>query len=202
MLPFTALGQKAARVAMIGFAVLCVWQVSEIHDREPNSASGYDVAAQFVVDNAESPIVFFDGHNSGYFIYFMRKFADEGEHFIIRGDKVLSSSSVFTDHWLVEHAQSEQDILKLFDDYAVQYVVVEAEERTGVAIHRTLRRLLETGPFALEKDIPIDAAHRRELIDQDLRVYRYLEPKHLAREYIDLRVAIIGRTIRAPVRKK
>lgn len=184
------------------FLVLAVlvsgYQVQKIYSSPLNYATGYDEAAAYVLGHSESPTVFFDGYNNGYFTYFMRAGDPQRSMYVLRGDKLLSSSSILATHWLDVHAQSEQDILSIFDNYGIQYVVVESNDTFSVSIHEKLREFLKTGPFQLEKEIAVQSS-RSMLMDQRLLIYRYLNAKPPSADYLELRLPVVGQTLRVPV---
>jgi hypothetical protein len=176
-----------------GYQSFLAWQ------RSPSYATGFDEAARYVLANSESPTVFFDGYNNGYFTYFTRALDPGRSMYVLRGDKLLSSSSIVAKHWLEVHAQTDKDIRKILDDYGVQYVVVESKDVGGVEIHQRLREFLVKGPFRLAANIPV-STNRPPLKGQNLLIYEYLERKGMAAETIKLRLPVVGQTVTVPMR--
>ena len=165
-------------------------------------ATGYDSAAQYVLQNCrESPIVMFDGYNNGYFTYFMRAFDSKKSMYVLRGDKLLSSSSVFSSHQLEINAFSNDDIKKIIDDYGISCIVVESRDVSDIKIHQIFRDYLASGPFQLIHEIIVDS-NKKNLQNQTIQIYRYLQLKPPTAEYLKIKLPIVGQTIKIPYRKK
>jgi hypothetical protein len=143
-------------------------------------------------------MVFFDGVHSGSFIYFVRVLDPGRSVFVLRGDKLLSSSVLGKRLGLRVHARSRGDIQDLLDRYGVVHVVVERDERSSVAIHHELRDFLRTGPFERVHEIPADSSWVGQG-GQTLQIYRYLTPRPLTATQLELRVPIVGRTLTVPL---
>lgn len=181
---------------------ISIFQIDEIYSKPPNYATGYDTAAQYVLDNQQVPTVFFDGYNNGYFTYFMRALDSERSTYVLRADKLLTSSSISPKHWLEVHVHSTQGIKKILDDYGVDLIVVESRDLSKIKIHQQFRQYLKDGPFALLKTIPVESRNRPPLKNQQLLIYRYLDRPPASKGYITLRLPIVGRTIEVPVKNR
>jgi hypothetical protein len=188
------------RVYMLLLAGIAVYQVVQIYQIEPTYARGYDDAARYVVDHHASNMVFFDGNNNGNFTYFIRALDHDRSIFVLRGDKLLSSSALEKRQRLEVHAHSRQDIADILDKYGVADVIVEGIEISDVEIHHELRRFLDSGPFRLVKTIPIDS-NILGLQGNTLKVYRYLTAKPVTADRLELRVPLVGVTINVPLRR-
>lgn len=173
-------------------------QVAAVYARTPQYATGYRQAAEWVVRHRASPMVLFDGVTSGTFAYFVRALDADRSIFVLRGDKLLTSSMGSKAKRLQVHVRSREEIQDLLDRYGVVHVVVERYERSTVAIHHTLREFLWTGPFELVHEIPVDT--NRELLQgQTLQIYRYLTPRPPSATQIELRVPLVDRTFTVPL---
>lgn len=191
---------QARRVAYMAYILLVGYQINLVYEKEPMVSYGYDEAAAYVLEHSGSPTVFFDGYNNGYFTYFMRAKDPERSMYVLRGDKLITSSSIAPYNKMAVHANTSDDIKKILDDYSVEYVVVESENRIGPKSHDILRELLKTGSFDLEKRIPIKT-NRAVLSNQDLLIYRYRERKQPTADFIVLHLPVVGKTIRVPFRQ-
>ncbi|PKM10601.1 MAG: glycosyltransferase [Gammaproteobacteria bacterium HGW-Gammaproteobacteria-3] len=178
-----------------------VFQINSIYKIKPNFATGYADAAAFVLANQQVPTVFFDGYNNGYFTYFMRALDESESTYVLRADKLLSSSSISSKQWLEVHAHSTDDIKKILDDYGVDLVVVESRDVSDIDIHRQFRQFLKNGPFKLLKTIAVDS-NRPPLKNQKLLIYRYLDRPPASKGYITLRLPVVGQTIKVPVKNR
>jgi hypothetical protein len=180
--------------------LICGYQIKVIYERPVNYATGYQEAANYILERSVSPTVFFDGYNNGYFTYFMRALDPNRSMYVLRGDKLLSSSAISSTRWLEVHIHNEQGIKEIFDDYGIDYVVVESIDRSGVEIHQVLRDYLKTGPFTLENDIQVEST-RPPLRGQQLLIYRYTDRKPIRNSSMKLRLPVVGKTIDVQIRK-
>ena len=179
---------------------LTLYQVGAVYAKTPHYATGYEDAARYVLRQSESPTVFFDGFNNGYFTYFMRQLDPKREMYVLRGDKLLSSSAVAARSLLKVHAQTPQDIRDIFNKYGVVFVVVERDSHFGISIHQILRDYLKTASFRLVKTIPVES-NRSVLKGQELLVYQYLSPQVSTAAELELDLPVVGKTIKVPMRK-
>lgn len=195
---------QSKRKLQIAFGVLLgastLYQVGVSYAKTPHYATGYEDAARYVLQHSNSPTVFFDGFNNGYFTYFMRQLDPKREMYVLRGDKLLSSSAVSARTLLKIHAQTSEDIRVILDKYAIVYVIVERDSHFKVPIHQTLRDYLKSESFRLVKTIPVES-NRSVLKGQQLLVYQYLAPQPLTATSLELDLPVVGKTIKVPMRK-
>lgn len=185
-------------------AATVLWQIVLIHQSTPKFATGYDEAARFVLGNSESPTVFFDGYNNGYFTYFMRALDPERSMYVLRGDKLLSSSSIVSRNRLEVHARDAADVIAILRKYGVQFIVVEDRNTIGLPIHGVLRDVLKNEEdFALVKTIPVDTgtpSTREPLAGVSLLIYEARERGMPEDGILELRLPVVGQTLRVPLR--
>ncbi len=200
--PLYLLRNNSYAIYFSGLVILGIFsfQVFTIYKTEPGYATGYQEAAQFVLANSRSPTVFIDAYNNGYFTYFMRALDDDRSMYVLRADKLLASSSISARHRIEIHAQSRSDILKILDDYGVEFIVIEREDISGVAIYKELRSLLNDGSFSVAKRIPVISS-RQVLQNQELLIYRYLDRKPISGNTLTLHLPVVGQTISVPLRQ-
>ncbi|WP_333698474.1 ArnT family glycosyltransferase [Kordiimonas lacus] len=195
--------RRGLKVAYQGALIVIVaFQAYSLYQREPAFVSGYDQAAKIAVREANTTGIFIDAFNNGYFTYFVRQADKDRSHYVFRGDKLLSSSSISTQHWLEVHMTKAEEIRKAFDDLAVSIVVVESINYAEVPIHDILRQMLE-GP-GFERIATIDIASNRVMSsvtdmprfeDQQLYIYRYLNAKSEMSGEITLRLPVVGQEV-------
>jgi hypothetical protein len=180
---------------------LSIYQINKTYETPLEYATGYDSAAQYILQNCgESPTVMFDGANNGYFTYFMRALDPKRSMYVLRGDKLLSSSSIYKDYGLEIHAFSKKDIKKIIDDYGISCIIIESHETFNIEIHRILREYLASGPFQLVHEVIVDS-NRDFLKNQTLKIYRYLQLKPPTADYLYLKLPIVGQNLKIPYRK-
>ncbi len=178
---------------------VAAWDTYQVYAKTPNHATGYDTAAAFVLKNSHSPTVMVDAYNNGYFIYFMRALDPKRSMYVLRADKLLTSSSISYHNRLSVHIKNREGIRELLDRYGIELIVVESRDRSGIKIHQEFRRYLEEGPFDELTRIPVKS-NRPPLMDQELVVYRYRDYKPAKGGILELHLPVVGQTIRVPLR--
>jgi len=191
----------ASSAAVVVLTAVVSYQIGCVYALSPYYATGYDEAACYILRANKIPMVFFDGYNDGYFTFFMRAFDPDKSMYVLRGDKLLSSSSIWTGHWLTVHAHVAEDIKTIFDKYGIVYIVVESENWSSVEIHQTLRNFLKTEVFELVQEIPLKTNRKELLQSKTLKIYKYLEAKPITANYIELNLPVVGKTLKVPLRK-
>lgn len=184
----------------IALLVAVSYNVVESLRKEPQFATGYDKAALFVLQNSRSPTVFFDGYNNGYFTYFMRAADPQKSMYVLRADKLLTSSAINNSIWLEVHAKTEADIERMLQEYGVELVVLESRDVSGIAIHQMLRRLVGGEGFQQLASIKVES-NREPLQAQTIDIYRYLRAKPITAQFLTLKLPVVGQTITVPLRK-
>lgn len=206
-LPLEYLRERSALAFRLwgGAVVLaCAWQVWAVYDLEPKYATGYDRAAAYVLENSRSPTVFFDGYNNGYFTYFMRALDAQRSMYVLRGDKLLSSTSIAGSNRLAVHVEGSEGIIDLLDRYGPQFVVVEDRNTIGIPVHDKLRDLLKKhARFNLVESIAVDTGEpstREPLQHVTILIYEDTERKTPDEGILELRLPVVGQTLRVPFR--
>ena len=209
VLPFFYLSERwsAARVQYAAAGVLAAVVLSHValsYARQPSFSQGYDIAAGLVASQTQSPTLMVDAYNNGYFTYFVRQYDEDRELFVLRADKLLSSSGMYAGERaqdVEQRLESKEDIGALMDRFGVQFIVVESKSPLPLPIHDLLREYLQSDRFRLAATIPI-RTNRGPLRGQDLLVYENLELKTPEGGVLELPIPIVGQTIRVPYKPK
>jgi hypothetical protein len=193
------------RTALIAIlAAIVLYQVWAVYQRTPKFATGYDEAAAYVIEHSESPTVFFDGYNNGYFTYFMRALDPKRSMWVLRGDKLLTSTSIGGSRRLEVHIDDPAGIDSLFDRFGPQFIVVESRNTIGLPAHATLREHLSSSPnFVLRETIPVNTGNpstREPLQDLDLLVYERVNRPPATGGVLELHLPVVGQTLEIPLR--
>ena len=87
----------------------------------------------------------------------MRALDPQRSMYVLRGDKLLSSTSIGGNR-LEVHAHDADDVKALLDRFGIQFVVVEDKNTIGIPIHGVLKGevLKADERFELVKRIPVD----------------------------------------------
>lgn len=197
---YTATSKRLSSIIVGSLACLVVYQIVDVISTEPRYATGYDKAARYILDHSNSPTVFVDAYNHGYFTYFMRAMDDQKSMYVLRADKLLSSSSISFTNKLKIHVLNRDGIKDIFDRYGIEYIVLEKNDNSGIKIHQELRDFLKEGPFSLMKRIVVES-NRIPLRGQEILIYKYEQIKQLSAEYLELRLPVVGQTIKVPMRR-
>ena len=181
---------KFGTMAILGSALVAqLWAVRHVR---PTGADGYELAAQFVVDQHSSPTVLFSGPiDAGYFSYFVRKHDPSGHLVVLRSDKLLTTSTMT--RVIDEHIKSAEEIYPLLRRYGTRFVVIE--DRPGGRVMNWLRDEVKGDRFIQRLRVPIGTRDPR-LRGVDLVVHEYKEataPDPDAR--IDIRIPLVSREI-------
>ncbi|MDX2463004.1 MAG: glycosyltransferase family 39 protein [Porticoccus sp.] len=185
---------KLQKVLLASALLVSAYQVNLLYSRGQQFASGYQAAAKYILAHSKSPMVFFDGYRDGYFTYFMRANDEERSMYVLRGDKLLTSSSITIQNRLEIHAHHISDINDLFTQYGVEYAVVEVPDPFEIEIHQILRDYLKSEAFVLEESFDIKSSSSI-LNGRQLLVYRRLDWEPLKASSIKLRLPVVGKTI-------
>ncbi|MCH9675928.1 MAG: glycosyltransferase family 39 protein [Gammaproteobacteria bacterium] len=173
-------------------------------------ASGYEAAADAVMHAYGGRPILVDAYNNGYLIYFLRQRNRARDLYVLRGDKLLSSSAITATKWLEVHARTDDDIKDLIDRAGVRFVVVEERDYTGVPIHSRLRGFLKTDLFSLYQSIPIVSNRSVSTLkdepplgNQSILIYEYRNPAPLRDAVpLELPVPLVGTRLNTMLRPK
>ncbi|MDA3790474.1 MAG: hypothetical protein PF503_18525 [Desulfobacula sp.] len=160
------------------------------------TASGYEEAAQYTINNSKSPVVLFDGYANGHFIFFMNIHDTQREFIVLRGDKLISSSSISYTNKLEVHLHDKNEISKALSDMGVQFIIVESENMSGLEIYTIFREMLnKSAQFKLCKTIDIKS-NKKRFENVKLLVYENLMwPGINPDQELKLRLPVIGQTL-------
>lgn len=173
-------------------------QANETIAKPPAITRGYQEAAKLAATHSRHGVIFMDGANNGYFTYFVRLNDPNKRLWVIRGDKLLHSSAIFSDSWAEVHVKSLDEIKTHFDQHGIDIVVIEARNYTQFAIHDTLREYLRSDAFEQLASIPVDS-RRSQLINQNLLIYRYKQAKPPSGKTFSMSVPLVGMKFQLPV---
>jgi hypothetical protein len=203
--------KKIIRRVVAGVLFLIIgYQVGRAYAVTPQYAVGYREAAEYVIHHRNSPMVLFDGHFDGHFIYFIRVLDPAKSIFVLRADKLLNSPAVKKSNGIKFRQGkklSQADIQNILDEYGVEYLVVETKtyvpmDNRGYPLpprHPELYELLANREqFQLVKEIPI-RSNWGSLRGQTVKIYWYVNAKPRSAEFIEYNVPVIGTTIKVPL---
>jgi hypothetical protein len=186
------------RYGYLGVVILTlIFNITSGFNQKPKYIDGYSEAAVYTVSNNKSRTVLVDAWNNGYFTFFMRKHDPERKLFVLRGDKLFTSSAIEATTWLKIHANTEEDILGILNKNNVHLVVVEERDYTGVRIHKIFRNMLRGNNFRLRASIPIRSNLGR-FSDQSLKIYEFTGSTNSKPGDLNMELPVIGKSILVP----
>jgi len=198
-LPLYQLPKNRLRSAYgVWLALLIGWQGAQAYWKEPQRSVGFQEAARLAVELSETPVIFVDAYNNGYFTFFVRAFDSGRAKYVVRGDKLLSSSAVDTTTWAQQHVESRAGLIAMLKRSGADILVLEEDNYTEFPIHDLLREVVKGEGFKLLAEIPIESTLPRYR-DQSILLYRFLDntgndkPKG-----ISLPLPIIGKELYVP----
>ncbi len=195
-LPWIYLNTFAAKSFYASLVVFSIaFNIYATFSLTPQRVSGFDLAAKFVVQQNQTPAVLVDARNNGYFTFFVRQNDPQRKIFVMRGDKLFSSSAIESTTWLTVHARSTEDILSILDKNKIDLIVVEERDYTNLRVHNHFREMLKQESFALRQRIPIESNLPR-YIDQHILIYEYIARSSDSQEQMELLLPIVGKKIR------
>lgn len=204
---------RKTSITSVLLVCLCLYQFVISYSLYNPSISGYEKAAQYIIEN-EADTVFFQGSGvgNGSFVFNIRKLDTDRKMVVLRGDKILASSSLYANRSLVEHVKDRDDVYTLLNTYGSKYYVIEEIADYNISAYKMLRDVLETGNYTLVKRIDRKTSKGKlkgsVLIykpgREDRRTYTYLQnplPKlktDLKHDFIHMRLPIAGIEITVP----
>ncbi len=182
------------------FLLPIAFQLVALPSTRVGSVAGYEQAAKYVLGKSSSPVVFVHGYGHGQFIFFMRVLDPERKFVVVRGDKLIASSSITYRNRLKIHLRNEEEMAKALSDLGVQFLVVESLEKSDVEVFAKFRNLLDNHPsIVLKKTIPLKSNHSA-FKDQSVLIYEMLQsPDPKANTVLNLRLPVVGQTIEMPL---
>jgi hypothetical protein len=173
---FAALSLEAvnSRVWRMVVALLLIgsvgYQFGVGYASEPEYAKGYEEAASYVVNHPKGTSVLYSANvDTGYFIFFVRKFDPEGRLVVLRADKVLSTSRL--DRIVEEKISTPGELYEVLQDFGTCYVVLEEGHYTSPALN-LLAEEVQSEQFIRRHTIPMDSNNRR-LQGVNLGIFEY-----------------------------
>ena len=154
------------------FFIPIIFQLSFLPGTNVPTLTGYSEAAKYVVQHSESPVILFDGYANGHFIFFVNVNDRNRDFIVLRGDKLITSSSIKYKNMIQYHLKTNKEIYDAIVHMGVQLIVVESVNVSQLEIYAELRKLLkDESKFKLIKTFEI-ITNRSELKGHTLLVYK------------------------------
>src|SRR5262249_7136178 len=103
---------------------------------------GYEQAARYVVEQSNGETILFSSNvDTGFFIFFVRKYDQNKNFIVLRADKILSTSLL--NRIIEDRISSREHIYDMLDDFGVKIIVIEDKIYASHALE-TLRAELKS----------------------------------------------------------
>jgi hypothetical protein len=182
----------------IVFFLIASYQFSIAFQRTLSYASGFNQAARYVVENRKGESVLYSGvYDTGYFIFFVRKYNPERDLPVLRADKIMATSMM--SRIIEERLANREDIYKVLRNFGVGYVVLMDTE-TGSRSLEWLREEVKSSKFNLRKKIIIRSNDGR-VDNVPLVIYEYNEYTSSSEDaFIHMNIPLMHGVIEVPFR--
>src|SRR3989338_3944701 len=167
--------------------------------------SGYEDAAKYILGQQTNK-VFCQGSGiaEGNFIYQIRRLDKKRRMVVYRGSKILASYAMYANKSLVEHVKNKEEIQSLFDDYGLEFFVIEepinVRKHGNIKAFKLLREVLRSKEYSLIKTIRLKK-ERSEAIGELILIYKINKETSVKRDVIHMRLPIIGTEITVPLKQ-
>ena len=135
--------------------------------------------------------------DTGYFVFFVRKHDPEGQHVVLRSDKIFTTSRM-TRSSVEDRIKDRQEIYTLLQRYGTRFIVIEDRE-SDAHVLEWLREELKTSRFIERRRIPFVSSDKR-LNGVSLAIYEYRDAQPAdPNAELELHVPLVGRAVRVPL---
>ena len=153
-----------ALIAIVSYQFFVSYQL------DPEYADGYEQAARYVVEQSNGETLLFSSNvDTGFFIFFVRKYDTNKNFIVLRADKILSTSLL--NRIVEDRITSREQIYDVLDDFGVKDIVIEDTTYTSYALE-TLRQEVKSEKFRLLKNINIQS-NNKLINNYNLSIYEY-----------------------------
>jgi hypothetical protein len=153
-----------ALIAIVSYQFIVSYQL------EPEYADGYEQAARYVTEHSNGETILFSSNvDTGFFIFFVRKYDPNKNFVVLRADKILSTSLL--NRIIEDHITSREQIYEILDDFGVKTIVIEDKVYTSYALE-ILREEIKSEKFLLLKNINI-RSNNSLINNYNLSIYEY-----------------------------
>jgi len=156
-------------IAIVSYQFVVSYQL------DPEYTDGYEQAAKYVVEQSNGETILFSSDvDTGFFIFFVRKYDPNKNFIVLRADKILSTSLL--NRIIEDRITSREQVYDILDDFGVKHIVIEDKTYASYALE-ILREELKSENFLLLKNIDIHS-NNKSISNYNLSIYEYKEHKN------------------------
>ena len=178
----------------IALITIVSYQFIVSYQLEPEYTDGYERAARYVTEHSNAETILFSSNvDTGFFIFFVRKYDPNKNFIVLRADKILSTSLL--NKIIEDHITSREQIYDILDDFGVKTIVIEDKVYTSYALE-LLREELKSEKFLLLKNINI-LSNNNLINNCNLSIYEYKGHKNpkIGKE-LHMNIPLMGESIK------
>jgi len=196
---------KKVSLGTVLFIPLFTYQFALAFTQTNPLFSGYENAANYILAQPTNK-VFYQGSGigQGNFIYQIRRLDKDRRMVVYRGSKILVSYAMHAHRSLVEHVKNKEDIQFLFDDYGLEYFVIEepinVRQHGKIKAFKLLRDVLKSKEYSLVKTVQLKK-EKSGAKGEFISIYKSNNATSLNRDVIHMRLPIIGTEITVPLKQ-
>ena len=154
----------------IALLAIVFYQFVVSYQLEPEYVHGYEQAARYVVEQSNGETILFSSNvDTGFFIFFIRKYDPNKNFIVLRADKILSTSLL--NRIIEDRIASREQIYDIINDFGVKTIVIEDKVYASYALEM-LREELKSENFLLLKNINI-RSNNILINNYNLSIYEY-----------------------------
>jgi len=194
---------KKVPLGIILFVFVFCYQFNLAFSHNKPLFSGHEKAAEYILRQPTNK-VFYQGSGIGHgnFIFQIRRLDKKRRMVVYRGSKILASFAIFTRRSLVEHVKNKEDIQLLFDDFGLEYFVIEEPfdvRRYGhIKAFKLLQEVLQSEEYSLIKTVQLKK-ERSGAIGESISIYKINKKTSLTRDVVHMRLPSIDTEITVPL---
>ena len=159
----------------IALLAVVFYQFVVSYQLEPEYVHGYEQAARYVVEQSNGETILFSSNvDTGFFIFFVRKYDPNKNFIVLRADKILSTSLL--NRIVEDRITSREQIYDIINDFGVKTIVVEDKVYASYALEM-LREELKSENFLLLKNVNIRSNNVLKN-NYNLSIYEYKRHKN------------------------
>lgn len=135
------------------FILIAGYQFTIAFQSSAEYAYGYEEAAEYISKNWKGDSVLYSSkYDTGYFIFFVRKYNQDQNRIVLRASKVLATFGM--GRIVEDRLQSRREIYDTLDEFGIAYVVIEDLRSKSQAL-QWLREEVKSDRFILRNRIRI-----------------------------------------------
>ena len=177
--------------ALVASSMVALFFFASAARSERPIVTGPEEAAQYVLAQPESDVVYYQGFLNGDFIFYVRKFDPEKSHMVAR-EKQVVVGHLGGEPRPVLH--SEQEVLDFFQTWGIRYAIIE--DRDPYAGFTPVRELVNSGEFELVQTFPVLTNQANFPVHQ-IQVFRYRGELHRTAHTVTIPMQTIRHNIPA-----